>query len=135
MPTKKILIADDDPALVRLLGLNLQKAGYEVIVAVDGCQAVELAHRHRPDLYILDVNMPAGGGISVQERIQKSMALSMAPTIYLTGDKRPIVQATAKRMGAFSVLYKPIEAGELLQLVRRAIEEGIKLPEAAATLA
>src|SRR5262245_14076834 len=107
MPARKILIADDDKDLVKILGMNLMKAGYEVIVAVDVCQAVEFAHKHRPDLFILDVNMPAGTGISVQERVQKSLNLCMVPIIYLTGDKRPEVVKIAKKMGAFGVLYKP----------------------------
>lgn len=123
MPPKKILIADDDRDLVRILGMNLMKVGYEVIGAADGCQAVEFAHRHRPDLYILDVNMPAGNGMSVQQRVQKSFNLCMAPIIYLTGDKRPEVVKAALQLGAHSVLYKPIEDGELLRSVRKALKE------------
>src|SRR4051812_16244308 len=100
MTAQKILIADDDSALARLMGLSLRKAGYEVIVAADGCQAVEFAHKHKPDLYILDVNMPAGTGISVHERVQKSLNLCMSPIIYLTGDKREEVKVRAQQLGA-----------------------------------
>src|SRR5690242_8215322 len=109
MADSKILIADDDRELVKLLAMSLKKAGYEVVIAMDGCQAVDFAHKHEPDLLILDVNMPAGSGMSVQERIGKVGALCAAPIIYLTGDKSDRVVQEAAKLGAFRILYKPLE--------------------------
>ena len=123
MAASKILVADDDQAVVQLLAILLKKAGYEVIVAMDGFQAVEFAHKHHPDLLILDVNMPAGSGLSVQERIQKIAALCTARIIYLTGDKSDRVIADAGKLGAYKILYKPLDRTQLLQAVAGALDE------------
>ncbi|MBN3041262.1 MAG: response regulator, partial [Candidatus Omnitrophica bacterium] len=58
---RKILIADDEPNIVRLLASRLKANNFEVIVASDAMQAVMKAHQERPDLIILDIRMPAGG--------------------------------------------------------------------------
>ena len=107
MDTKKILVVDDDPKTLNLLLLILAKEGYAVTAARDGCQAMEAAVEQQPDLLLLDINMPAGSGLSIQQRLQKIGSLCAKPIIYLTGDKSQAVQAAAKRMGAFALLFKP----------------------------
>lgn len=131
MAAKKILIADDDRRILQLLSMSLRKEGYEVVNAVDAYQAIQFAHEHRPDLCILDVNMPAGDGLSVQERLQKIAALCTTPVIYLTGDRSERVAATAKKLGAVAVLHKPFETEQLLQTVRAALGEETTLQAAA----
>jgi CheY-like chemotaxis protein len=123
MGGQKILIADDDRAELKLLAMSLRSAGYAVIIAMDGYQAMDFACEQQPDLCILDVHMPAGGGLSVQQRIQQIPALYATPIIYLTGDKSSKVEEDAEKLGAFAVLYKPLDNDRLLQTVRRALIE------------
>ncbi|TET11452.1 response regulator [Candidatus Aerophobetes bacterium] len=59
---KKILIADDEPDIVKMLSMRLKAHGYEVIAAFDGLQAVREAYKERPDLILLDIKMPVGDG-------------------------------------------------------------------------
>jgi two-component system KDP operon response regulator KdpE len=121
MPGKKILVAEDDPKILQLIAQSLAKEGYEVTTAMDGYQAVDFGCRQMPDLFLLDINMPAGNGLSVHERLQKLGPLCAKPVIYLTGDKSQAVKIAAKRFGAFAVLYKPFENAQLLHEVRAAL--------------
>jgi CheY-like chemotaxis protein len=123
MGAQKILIADDDRAALKLLKMSLKSAGYSVIVAVDAHQAMNRAAEEQPDLCILDVHMPAGGGLSVQQRIEHIPSLCATPIIYLTGDKSPQVEDDAENLGAFAVHYKPLDTDRVLQSVRRALIE------------
>ena len=66
-PIKKILIADDEPDILEIVGYNLQKEGYEVHTAKNGDEAVDLAKKIKPDLLILDIMMPKKTGIEVCE--------------------------------------------------------------------
>ena len=117
----KILVADDDRQVQRLVSMTLTRAGYEVINALDGYQAVQLTTEKHPDVLILDVHMPAGTGVSVQERIQNIGAHCATPIIYLTGDKSERVRLLAKRLGAFALIHKPFDGAELLKIVAAAL--------------
>ena len=77
----RILVVDDEPEAVELVEFNLKQAGYAVITAVDGAEALKKAHAHRPDLIILDVMLPILSGFEVLSMIRKSSAV---PVIMLT---------------------------------------------------
>jgi DNA-binding response OmpR family regulator len=118
---KKILVADDDAKVLRLMMLLLSREGFLVISAFDGYQAVQMACEHEPDVLLLDVNMPAGDGMSVQERLQKNASVCGKPVIYVTGDTSDEVQSRALKLGAFAVLHKPLQFSTVLSTVRRAL--------------
>lgn len=69
-PRKKILVVDDDKTLQMILKTAFEKAGYQVIPALDAMQGLMMAKQVKPDLIVLDMLMPAGGGQSVYERLQ-----------------------------------------------------------------
>ncbi|OGR64301.1 MAG: hypothetical protein A2X30_10825 [Elusimicrobia bacterium GWB2_63_16] len=69
-PRKKILVVDDDKTLQMILKTAFKKAGYQVIPALDAMQGLMMARQVKPDLVVLDMMMPAGGGQSVYERLQ-----------------------------------------------------------------
>ena len=71
MCAKKILVVDDEQPLVELLTANLEREGYEVISAGDGLTAIELAEHQKPDLILLDVNMPEMDGFETLSRLRK----------------------------------------------------------------
>ena len=122
MKTYKILVVDDDTALLASIRIRLASEGYEVVCASDGYQAVATAVASRPDLLILDINMPAGDGFSVQERVWKMVQLRRVPVIYITGDRSQEVADMAHRIGARALLAKPFDTAELLRVVRDTLE-------------
>jgi DNA-binding response OmpR family regulator len=117
----KILIADDDKALLTSLSVRLKSEGYEVLCVQDSYQAVEQTRKCWPDLLILDINMPAGDGFTVQERTDRMPHLHAIPVIYLTGDHSERVAELAKSQHAFALMFKPFETKELLATIRAAI--------------
>lgn len=117
MKRRKILVAEDDSALLRSIRLRLESRGYEVVTAQDGYQAVALALKEGPDLLLLDINMPAGDGFSVQDRVRKMEHLRRTPIIYITGDHSQTLVDRAVGVGARSILQKPFDTAELVQTV------------------
>lgn len=123
MDRKRILLGDDDADFARVLGNRLKAHGYDVIVALDGYQALDFAVKHDPDLLILDINMPAGNGFSVHERLRNLARMGMKPLIFITGEDGAWVERSALEHGAFGFLRKPFESEDLMRLVRQSLGE------------
>jgi CheY-like chemotaxis protein len=117
-----ILVADDDAALVRALALRLRRDGYDVVEAADGYNALARSVEQKPDVLILDINMPAGSGFSVHERKSKVAPHRDAPVIYITGDASDQAMTRAVRLGAFTLLRKPLDYYTLLAAVQNALQ-------------
>jgi DNA-binding response OmpR family regulator len=120
---KKILIVDDERDIVKVLVIRLQSSGYEVIAAFDGAQGVFMAHKEKPDLIILDIRMPAGDGFSVAERLKRSSHTWTIPIIFLTGSPEREAEGRAMELGARFFIKKPYDPEELLDAVKRALQE------------
>lgn len=123
MIAPSILIADDDVKLLVALRVRFESEGYQVIVAQDAYQALERAGRDVPDLLLLDINMPAGNGFSVQERVAKMEHLANVPVVYITGENPGEVDRTARSLGAAAIVHKPFDTDALLETVRTVIAE------------
>ena len=121
---KRILVVDDERDIVKALMIRLQGAGYEVVTAFDGAQGVFMAHKERPDLIILDIRMPAGDGFSVAQRLKRSIHTFTIPVIFLTGSPEKNAEEKAMAMGARFYIKKPYDPEELLDAIKRALEEG-----------
>lgn len=119
---KTILIADDDEAFLIALAIRFRKEGYDVILSFDGYNALAQAAEKRPDMIILDVNMPCSSGFSVQERLKKLGRL-LSPIIYITGEKSERVEILAKQLDALALFYKPFDTDELVLAVKEALAE------------
>ncbi len=113
MSNLKILIIDDDRALVALLSRQLRDAGYRVVAALDPVQGMMSAKRETPELVLLDVVMPAGGGMPLLEKL----LLNKAPVIVMTASSDPKLEAEAKSTGAAGFLKKPMDPSALRALV------------------
>ena len=111
MKSARVLIADDDPDLRRLVARTLSRAEHEVSAAADGTEALELFFEVRPDLVVLDVNMPGHDGWTVLTRIRES---SDVPVIMLTARTSEIDTVRALRAGADDYLTKPFRPSELV---------------------
>ncbi len=116
-----ILIADDDDRVLKALLIRLEKVGFKVITATDGYNALSLTAKHKPDLLVLDVNMPAGDGFSVLERMKEIPGTSNIPVIYVTGDRSSRLDELAEKLGAFAILHKPFHVEELIDTILGAI--------------
>lgn len=118
---KKILIADDDPDLVELLTTRLRANRYEVITAGSGVLAVTEAVKEKPDLVILDLKMPSGGGVSVYEQLKKYIKTLFIPVIFITAFPSEEARKRVMEMGAEDFISKPFDPNELLSKVRKAL--------------
>ena len=124
--TKKILVVDDEPALVRLIDQILTGKGYEVLKANDGQEALRLLFAHKPDLVLLDVVMPMMDGWQTCSRIRDIS--STIPIIILTGKRKTEDDVVhGLDYGADDYLLKPVGSRELVARVR-AILRRAELP-------
>jgi len=120
---KKILVVDDDPTILRLIATRLKANNYNVVTAPDAVYAVKKAHEEKPDLIILDIKMPAGGGMSVIENLKMASNTMLIPIICITAEASPEVKRKAIELGAEDFLAKPFHAEELLARVKKALGE------------
>lgn len=126
-----VLVADDDAALVQALSIRLESAGYRVISALDSYQALQATRREQPDLLLVDVNMPAGDGIELLERIEHLRDTTPMRLVYLTGERSQRVREAAREHGAFAVIYKPFDTRKLVEVIDRALESARQVPTGA----
>lgn len=117
MPAKKttIVTADDDPQLLRLVARNLQFEDYDVLMASDGQQALDLIETHNPDAVLLDVMMPKMDGFTVCHRVRE---FSTVPIILVTARGQDQDKIRGLDLGADDYLTKPFSVDELLARVR-----------------
>jgi CheY-like chemotaxis protein len=122
---KRILIVDDDKQIALLLASRLKANKYEVVVAYDAVQAVAKAFSEKPDLILLDIKMPAGGGISVMDNLRNSgdANIALTPVMVVTAYASPEIQQKVKEMGAVDFISKPFEAEDILPRIRKALGE------------
>ena len=111
----KLLIADDDPQLIRALRITLSAHGYEVVAAPDGAAAVTLAAQTHPDIVMLDLGMPNLNGIQVIEALR---GWTTAPIIVVSGRTGSGDKVDALDAGADDYVTKPFQVDELLARLR-----------------
>lgn len=116
-----MLVADDDPRVLSALKIRLENINMDVITATDGYTALAKAVSDDPDVMILDVNMPAGDGFSVQERLENAAMRKPVPVIYLTGDSSERLDVIADGLGAVGIHHKPFDFPLLLEDLGRAL--------------
>jgi len=111
----RILIADDDPQLVRALRITLSARGYDVVTAADGTEALRLAVDKHPDLIVIDLGMPGLTGIEVIEAVR---GWSTIPILVVSGRADSLDKVDALDAGADDYVTKPFAADELLARIR-----------------
>lgn len=99
MLSKSILIADDDEGMLRLLSMNLQPLGAEIMSTRDAFSALVVIREHPPNLAIIDVNMPAGNGLSVCEMLVSDPTVPRVPIIVLTGQSDDATRMRCQSLG------------------------------------
>ena len=122
MPTR-ILIVDDEPAVTDLLAYNFRKAGYEILLAGDGREALKIAGEAAPDLILLDLMIPEVDGLDVCRELRKT---SQVPIIMITARGEEIDRVVGLELGADDYVCKPFSVRELLARVKAVLRRGRK---------
>jgi DNA-binding response OmpR family regulator len=113
-----VLIADDDPDILSLVKLRLERSGYDVVLAGDGQQALETARERTPDLALLDVMMPKLDGYELTARLRQEDATRRLPVILLTARVQESDIARGIEAGADDYVKKPFSTHELRDRVQ-----------------
>jgi type IV pilus assembly protein PilB len=117
---KRVLVVDDDRITRMLVKLLIEKEGYEVLEGETGRHAIDIAHRERPDLLVIDLMMPDMDGYQAIEHIRRDVSLSTLPVIVLTAEDGPGIEERVLELGADDYIVKPFEAPVLISRVRAA---------------
>ena len=99
MSGSKILVVDDEAYIVELVRFNLEKEGFQVLVACDGSTALELVEKHLPDLIVLDIMLPGMDGLEVCQRLKQDESYRSIPIIFLTARGEEIDTVLGLEMG------------------------------------
>lgn len=122
MAKKRILAVDDEPNILLSLEYILEQEGYDVHVAHDGEEALEVAERIRPDLILLDVAMPRRDGYEVCRLLRQRGDLSGVRVLMLTAKGQPLERKKGLEVGADVYVTKPFSAEDLLEKIRTALK-------------
>ena len=119
MPAPTVVIADDDAVSMHLLRHCLEKAGFRVVCAHDGREALSMMETQAPALLITDVMMPVMDGLEMLRRAKADPVLSRIPVILVTSREQDADILDAAKLGAADYLVKPFMPTELLTMVAR----------------
>lgn len=118
-----VLVADDDPEILSLLSIRLNRAGYKVIEAVDGEQTLVKVREHFPDVVILDVMMPGKNGWEVAKELRHDARFKEIGIIMLTAIGEKINEMTSPLYGADAFVDKPFEFADLEAKISAVLEK------------
>jgi CheY-like chemotaxis protein len=137
MNRKKILIVDDNPVIITTLSMKLKAAGYDVVTATDGSEAVSSVRKEKPHLILLDLSFPPdvahGGGVPwdgfrIIEWYRRMEEAKDIPVIVITGSEAEKYRERALASGAIGFFQKPVDNEELLNIIKNTISAGIPEP-------
>jgi len=121
---KHVLFADDDPATRRLFGSKLASAGFEVLYASDGIEAMEMARRFHPDLIVTDIDMPNMDGIATAYRLKEEPSTKNIHIIFLTNSDLSLeAEKAMKELGGAEYMPKSIDLAEFVEHVKKIISQ------------
>jgi CheY-like chemotaxis protein len=119
MESRKILIIEDDPVQGLALATQLKRAGHVIVRAADGVAAISVANHEKPDIILLDLGLPGGGGMMVLKRLRKLLHTAATPVIVITGsgaDRDELLAA-----GAQAFMEKPVDAAAVLKVIEEVL--------------
>jgi CheY-like chemotaxis protein len=119
MTPQKILVADDEVFMLRLLDMTLKKGGYTVISCRDGKEALAAAAAQLPQLIVLDVMMPGLDGLGALRQLKENPVTRAIPVVVLSAKGHALTKVEAEASGAVLFLAKPFSPNELLSAVQK----------------
>jgi two-component system, chemotaxis family, chemotaxis protein CheY len=117
--SKTIMVIDDSGSFRTVVKLALQKAGYTVVEAIDGQDAVEKLNTNKPNLIVCDVNMPRMDGLTFARHVKASPVHKFTPMIMLTTESQEAKKAEGKAAGVRAWITKPFQPSQLVDAVAR----------------
>jgi DNA-binding response OmpR family regulator len=117
----RILVADDDPEILTLIGMRLKQRGYDVLEASDGEMALEQARQNRPDLVVLDVMMPQKNGWEVARELKQDPTTEGIGIVILTAIGEKMNELTSPLYGADEFIDKPFEFDRLEKAIAKVL--------------
>jgi two-component system KDP operon response regulator KdpE len=128
MNRKKILIVDDDAIILRTLTTKLSAHGYEILTASDGSASVSIARQAKPDLIVLDINLPVDlsmdwDAFKIMEWLKRMEGSAKIPVIIISGGDAKKASQLSQAAGALAFFHKPINHDELIALLRKTLGE------------
>jgi DNA-binding response OmpR family regulator len=121
---QKILVVDDESEAVELVEFNLKQAGYDVVTAADGAEAIRRARSNSPALVVLDLMLPEIDGLEVCKLLRRDPATAGIPIIMLTAKAAEIDRVLGLELGADDYLTKPFSPRELVLRVKKVLQRG-----------
>jgi CheY-like chemotaxis protein len=119
--TLKILVADDETHILHVVSLKLRNAGFTVLTARDGQEALEIAQQEKPDLIITDYHMPQLSGLELCQRLKRDPATNGIPAIMLTARGYHLDPNDTEQSGILRMLSKPFSPRQLLTTVNEVL--------------
>jgi CheY-like chemotaxis protein len=118
---KQILVVDDDQLMHRLFQHHLERAGYQMVSAMNGREALEIAARQPPQLIVMDIMMPDIDGLAALRELKKADATKSVPVIMITANGHHLTRKESETCGAAIFLTKPFSPLQLLNEIRRLV--------------
>lgn len=125
MSKQKILLVDDEPDILEMIGFNLEREGFEVFTAPNGRKALDLARAHTPDLILLDVMMPEMDGMETCRELRDDARLKNTIIAFLTARNEDYSQIAGFDAGADDYISKPIKPRVLVSRVKALLRRGV----------
>jgi two-component system phosphate regulon response regulator PhoB len=122
MSEKTILVADDESHILHVVSLKLRNAGFRVLTARDGQEALEMAQQNHPDLLITDYHMPQLSGLELCQRLKQDAKTNDIPAIMLTARGYHLEPSDTEQSGILRMLSKPFSPRHLLTTVNEVLE-------------
>ena len=118
-PGKRVLVCEDDPVVLRLLQVNLELEGYEVLTAQNGEEALEVANAQSPDLVVLDIMIPRMDGYQVVNKMKAEESTKDIPVVFVSAKAQQAEVELGKSYGVAGYLTKPFDPADVIALVGR----------------
>ena len=118
---KTILAVDDSRSILQMVSFTLKGAGYQVVEATNGKEALGVAQQHKVDLVLTDLNMPIMDGITLIRQLRAQPAYRFTPMLMLTTEAGDTFKTKGKAAGATGWLVKPFDPQKLLSVVKKVL--------------
>ena len=118
MANKKILLAEDEPDIMQVLTMRLNKMGYDLIFAQNGREAVDMAKIDQPDLILMDYRLPVLNGIEACKEIKSDSSTKHIPVIFMTASSEGEAVEAIRQAGAEDCITKPFDGDEFTKKVK-----------------